>query len=124
MMRRPPISTRTDTLFPYTTLFRSFQDLSIVPLITIVAALSRNPANVGGPPGWLMAGYTVAAIAGLVLAGRFVLRPLLHLVGRLGERELFVVVGLSTVLAAAAVLHALPLTTGLGARSEEPQYET
>src|SRR3546814_19274074 len=24
MRRRPPISTRTDTLFPYTTLFRSF----------------------------------------------------------------------------------------------------
>src|SRR3546814_17759898 len=26
MIRRPPISTRTDTLFPYTTLFRSFDD--------------------------------------------------------------------------------------------------
>src|SRR3546814_6497953 len=25
MIRRPPISTRTDTLFPYTTLFRSYQ---------------------------------------------------------------------------------------------------
>src|SRR3546814_17211754 len=25
MIRRPPISTRTDTLFPYTTLFRSIQ---------------------------------------------------------------------------------------------------
>src|SRR3546814_12877019 len=25
MIRRPPISTRTDTLFPYTTLFRSVQ---------------------------------------------------------------------------------------------------
>src|SRR3546814_4752441 len=25
MIRRPPISTRTDTLFPYTTLFRSHQ---------------------------------------------------------------------------------------------------
>src|SRR3546814_13694382 len=24
MLRRPPLSTRTDTLFPYTTLFRSF----------------------------------------------------------------------------------------------------
>src|SRR3546814_18685377 len=24
MIRRPPISTRTDTLFPYTTLFRSY----------------------------------------------------------------------------------------------------
>src|SRR3546814_9247246 len=27
MIRRPPRSTRTDTLFPYTTLFRSFLDL-------------------------------------------------------------------------------------------------
>src|SRR3546814_5924573 len=26
MIRRPPRSTRTDTLFPYTTLFRSFLD--------------------------------------------------------------------------------------------------
>src|SRR3546814_1910741 len=26
MIRRPPISTRTDTLFPYTTLFRSYLD--------------------------------------------------------------------------------------------------
>src|SRR3546814_2849052 len=26
MIRRPPISTRTDTLFPYTTLFRSARD--------------------------------------------------------------------------------------------------
>src|SRR3546814_16688780 len=28
MIRRPPISTRTDTLFPYTTLFRSWQNKS------------------------------------------------------------------------------------------------
>src|SRR3546814_7972858 len=27
MIRRPPRSTRTDTLFPYTTLFRSIQDV-------------------------------------------------------------------------------------------------
>ncbi|WCP14666.1 Glutathione-regulated potassium-efflux system protein KefC [Sphingobium sp. AntQ-1] len=92
-----------------------FQDLSIVPLITIVAALSRNPADAGGPPGWMMAGYTVAAIAGLVLAGRFILRPLLGLVGRMGEREMFVVVGLFTVLAAAALMHSLHLSTALGA---------
>jgi monovalent cation:proton antiporter-2 (CPA2) family protein len=92
-----------------------FQDLSIVPLITIIAALSRNPADASGPPGLVLAGYTVAAIAGLVLAGRFVLRPLLRLVGGLGERELFVVVGLFTVLAAAALMHWLHLSTALGA---------
>src|SRR3546814_3769922 len=31
MIRRPPRSTRTDTLFPYTTLFRSTDDLSPAP---------------------------------------------------------------------------------------------
>src|SRR3546814_12961566 len=30
MIRRPPRSTRTDTLFPYTTLFRSVRDDAIV----------------------------------------------------------------------------------------------
>src|SRR3546814_14304147 len=30
MIRRPPRSTRTDTLFPYTTLFRSLLQLSVV----------------------------------------------------------------------------------------------
>src|SRR3546814_9451071 len=34
MIRRPPISTRTDTLFPYTTLFRSRRYLSPDQLAT------------------------------------------------------------------------------------------
>src|SRR3546814_4366006 len=33
MIRRPPRSTRTDTLFPYTTLFRSDLDILIISLI-------------------------------------------------------------------------------------------
>src|SRR3546814_11025533 len=32
MIRRPPISTRTDTLFPYTTLFRSYKTKEILTL--------------------------------------------------------------------------------------------
>ncbi|MCE7797628.1 cation:proton antiporter [Sphingobium sufflavum] len=91
------------------------QDLAIVPLITIIASLSRDPAAASGPPGWMAVLQTLGAIAGLVLAGRFVLRPLLRLVGRFGERELFVAVGLFTVLAAAALMHALHLSTALGA---------
>jgi monovalent cation:proton antiporter-2 (CPA2) family protein len=91
------------------------QDLALVPLITIIASLSRNPAAAEGPPGWLVALYTVGAITGLVLVGRFILRPLLHLIGRFEERELFVAVGLFTVLAAAALMHALHLSTALGA---------
>jgi glutathione-regulated potassium-efflux system protein KefB len=92
-----------------------FQDLSIVPLITIIAALSRAPADPLAPPGWQMALYTAAAIGGLVLAGRFLINPLFRLVGRISERELFVVAGLFIVLASAAVMEALHLSTALGA---------
>ncbi|HEY0447422.1 MAG TPA: cation:proton antiporter [Allosphingosinicella sp.] len=92
-----------------------FQDLSIVPLITIIAALSLAPPDPTTPPGWQLALYTVGAIVGLVLAGRFIINPLFRIVGRVSERELFVVAGLFTVLASAAVMEALHLSTALGA---------
>ncbi|MES2045077.1 MAG: cation:proton antiporter [Pseudomonadota bacterium] len=92
-----------------------FQDLSIVPLITIIAVMSRNPAAQSGPPGWLLGLYTIAAIAGLILVGRFGLRPLFRTIGNMGEREMFVFAGLFTVIAAAATMQALGLSTALGA---------
>jgi voltage-gated potassium channel Kch len=67
------------------------------------------------PPGWLLAIYTVVAIAGLVAAGRYILNPLFRLIGRLGEREMFVAAGLFTVLASASVMQMLHLSPALGA---------
>lgn len=92
-----------------------FQDLSIIPMITLISALSRNPADANGPPGWQLGLYTVLAIAGLILAGRYLIRPLFRLIGNLGEREMFVVAALFTVMASAAVMEALGLSTALGA---------
>ena len=92
-----------------------FQDLSIVPMITIIAAMSRAPLDPEQPSGGMLALYTVGAIVGLVLAGRFVLNPLFRLVGRLGERELFVVAGLFAILASAALMEWLHLSVALGA---------
>jgi CPA2 family monovalent cation:H+ antiporter-2/glutathione-regulated potassium-efflux system protein KefB len=92
-----------------------FQDLSIIPLITIIAAMSRNPADAGGPPGWLLALYTLAAVAGLIAAGRFLIRPMFRLIGNMGEREMFVFAALFTVMASAALMEALGLSTALGA---------
>src|SRR3546814_16855430 len=45
MIRRPPRSTRTDTLFPYTTLFRSNSGHFDLP-------------GLGGPTGWPSEGLT------------------------------------------------------------------
>ncbi|MEO6153921.1 MAG: cation:proton antiporter [Croceibacterium sp.] len=92
-----------------------FQDLSLIPLITIVAALSRNPALPDGPPGWQAALLTLAAVAGLIAAGRFVIRPLFNLIGGLGEREMFIVAALFTIVASAAVMEAIGASTALGA---------
>src|SRR3546814_2276469 len=42
MIRRPPRSTRTDTLFPYTTLFRSVQPLDSDDAICVIAGVRRD----------------------------------------------------------------------------------
>src|SRR3546814_4557777 len=47
MIRRPPRSTRTDTLFPYTTLFRS-----------------HNGASIQGGLGWISDPYGIPCVSG------------------------------------------------------------
>src|SRR3546814_8102349 len=47
MIRRPPRSTRTDTLFPYTTLFRSLE-AALLQVGQLLAVLALAPAHDGG----------------------------------------------------------------------------
>ena len=91
-----------------------FQDLAIVPMITIIAAMARVAPDPGAPTGWKLALMTLGAVIGLVVVGRLVLNPLFRLVGRIAERELFIVAGLFTVIGAAALMHALHLSVPLG----------
>jgi len=92
-----------------------FQDLAIVPMITIIAAMARTPPDPSAPVGWKLALFTVLAVIALVIVGRLALNPLFRLIGRLGERELFVVACLFTVIGSAAVMHSLHLSVPLGA---------
>src|SRR3546814_15191049 len=61
MIRRPPRSTRTDTLFPYTTLFRS------IP-VGIIASGGRQCGHIGGLV--IETRFEFTDI-GIVLAGQF-----------------------------------------------------
>ncbi len=92
-----------------------FQDLSIVPLLTIVAALSRADPVEGQASGWTLALYALLAIIALVLAGKYLLVPLIRLVAKVSERELFIVTGLFAVCASAALMQAIGLSAALGA---------
>src|SRR3546814_15153865 len=61
MIRRPPRSTRTDTLFPYTTLFRSVEGETEDPELLLLALTQRAsdfaPLAVMDPPTELVAQF-------------------------------------------------------------------
>jgi monovalent cation:proton antiporter-2 (CPA2) family protein len=91
-----------------------FQDLAIVPMLTIVAALSRVP-DPEAIPGWQTAAMTAGALAGLVLAGRYLLPSVFRIIGTLGAREAFVAAALLSVLGSAYLMASLGLSMALGA---------
>src|SRR3546814_3978665 len=47
MIRRPPRSTRTDTLFPYTTLFRSHETVIVASLIGVARPVMGDVKLIG-----------------------------------------------------------------------------
>src|SRR3546814_16831025 len=55
MIRRPPRSTRTDTLFPYTTLFRSHFSAWTIPLSTRRSSTRLLPRAFAGSSGSIRA---------------------------------------------------------------------
>src|SRR3546814_11978309 len=69
MIRRPPRSTRTDTLFPYTTLFRSLFEKVVVVGHDVVPVALRNPGTRPGCGGGLAAPAS-RAIGGQAISGR------------------------------------------------------
>src|SRR3546814_6182271 len=69
MIRRPPRSTRTDTLFPYTTLFRSGRQRDTAEERSEEVVVGRHvlgPPHQGGPAGpvHLVAGPDVDVVEG------------------------------------------------------------
>src|SRR3546814_13167307 len=64
MIRRPPRSTRTDTLFPYTTLFRSYAAARMDRIDWTAAEAALNDHG-WGPLGRLLAPDACAALAAM-----------------------------------------------------------
>src|SRR3546814_3723915 len=56
MRPRPPVSTRTATLFPYTTLFRSVRSFLMLALVMLAICLDRLPISMN------MVAWAAAAI--------------------------------------------------------------
>ncbi|MCK0154490.1 monovalent cation:proton antiporter-2 (CPA2) family protein [Alcanivorax sp. S6407] len=88
-----------------------FQDLAVIPILLLLPVLAGTGAGEDGPQ--LLAG--LAALVGMVLAGRYLLNPWLGWLAKLRNRELMSASALMLVLGAAALMEHLGLSMGLGA---------
>ncbi len=91
-----------------------FQDLAAVPILVVLPVLAANPQALGGALALALAKGALV-FAGLLLAGRYVLPPMLHWVAATRSLELFMLTALLLALSAAAVSHLAGLSPTLGA---------
>src|SRR3546814_12499903 len=86
MIRRPPQSTRTDTLVPYTTLFRSHSAAAKTAQATMTKKLAADWAPHGIRVNAVAAGFfsNEASVSGIRAEG---VEPLQNKIGRASSRE-------------------------------------
>ncbi len=92
-----------------------FEDLAIVPLLALVAFLAPGGENVTLADRLTGVGIGLAAIAALVVAGRYLLDPMFRLLARFGVREIMTAAALLVVLGAAVLMQAGGLSMAMGA---------
>lgn len=88
-----------------------FQDLAVIPAVALVPLLAGNGDE--HLSGWTVA-LKVAAFAGMLLGGRYLLRPLFRFIAGSGVREVFTAATLLLVLGAALFMDALGFSMALG----------
>jgi monovalent cation:proton antiporter-2 (CPA2) family protein len=92
-----------------------FQDLAVIPLLLILAALAPEKAsNPTSTFSWKQIGLAIALIAGLVLAGRLLLRPLLRWIAATAMREIFIAFALFLIVGSALLTQSVGLSMALG----------
>jgi CPA2 family monovalent cation:H+ antiporter-2 len=91
-----------------------FQDLAIVPLLAMVTVLSAQGGEAQQSP-LIEIGIAVAAVIGMILAGRYLLTPMFQIIGRTGAREVMIAAALFVVLGSAYLMQVAGLSMAMGA---------
>jgi monovalent cation:proton antiporter-2 (CPA2) family protein len=92
-----------------------FQDMAIAPILALLPLAAS--ASGGGDAGKaaLAVGLALAAIAAVVLAGRYVLNPAFRLLAKASAREVMTAAALLVVLGSAVLMEHVGLSMALGA---------
>ncbi len=91
-----------------------FQDLAAMPLIVILPLLGAN-ASFDDGINFLQIGLMVLTIAGLVIGGRYLLKPVFKVAARSGVPEIFTATALLVVIGAALLMEFAGMSMVLGA---------
>lgn len=90
-----------------------FQDLAVIPFLALVPLLA--PKAGGVPTDWRMAIAAIGAIGGVVVVGRYLLRPVLRALAKTEVPEVFTAAALLLVIGVALLMQSVGLTASLGA---------
>ncbi|NND44562.1 MAG: potassium transporter [Xanthomonadales bacterium] len=102
-----------------------FQDIAVIPILAAIPFLAVSGlSGVAGDghgagmhldlPGWLQALVVVGAVVGIVVAGRFLARPVFHYIAQTGSREVFIAAALLLVVGITLAMNAVGLSPALG----------
>jgi monovalent cation:proton antiporter-2 (CPA2) family protein len=108
-----------------------FQDISVIPMLAVLPLLAVAPHAgsghgsiehgggsdltwVEGLPGWSQTLVVVAAVALIILAGRFLVRPAFRFIARTRLREIFTAAALMLVIGTALLMSKVGLSPALG----------
>ena len=106
-----------------------FQDLAVIPLFAFLPLLAVNAQAAAtataagghvasvleGLPDWARIVATFAAVAGVVIGGRYLTRPMFRFIAAARLREIFTASALLLVVAVAALMELVGLSPALGA---------
>ncbi|KOA68272.1 MULTISPECIES: glutathione-regulated potassium-efflux system protein KefB [unclassified Pantoea] len=88
-----------------------FQDIAVIPALALIPLLAGTDS---GHIDWMKVGMKVLAFAGMLVGGRYLLRPIFRYIAASGVREVFTAASLLLVLGSALFMDALGLSMALG----------
>jgi glutathione-regulated potassium-efflux system ancillary protein KefC len=91
-----------------------FQDVAAIPILALLPLLGIASASEDSNA-WLQAARALGVVAGIIIGGRLLLRPVLRWIARSKTPEIFTAAALLLVVAIAALMQLVGLSMALGA---------
>lgn len=92
-----------------------FQDVAAIPILALIPILGADHGDLHGSADLLAALRVILTIAGVVVVGRYLLRPLFRAVAKVGTPEVFTAATLLVVIGTAWLMELAGISMSLGA---------